>query len=108
VPAFRVYPDTNIALHYKGLEEIDWRTLVGAAKDDEVVVVVTAVVLREIDAQKDRGRGVVQGRARRVSSWFGKVRREKKTELRPGIRMEVNATEPEVEVDLAAEGSRRR
>lgn len=101
MPETRVYPDTNIALHYKAFDQIDWCALVGST---ELVVVITSVFLREIDHQKDRERGNVQKRAKSVNAWLGKLRRSKSTELRKAVRIEVNHSEPETEVVFADHG----
>lgn len=97
----RVYPDTPIALHYRPFEEIDWCALVAA---DEVVLVITSVLLREIDDHKDHKRGALQDRARRVSGWLGTLRKTKNWTIRPGVRVEVNPKEPEKDVDFSAHG----
>lgn len=44
-----VFIDTNVALHYRRMDEIDWRQLTGA---DKVVIVITPVFFRELDKQK--------------------------------------------------------
>ncbi|MCA9584491.1 MAG: hypothetical protein KC657_03950 [Myxococcales bacterium] len=88
----RVYPDTPVALHYRPFEEIDWCAAAGA---DEVVLVITPVLLREINDKKDQGRGQLQQRARRVSSWIGDLRRTKAWDIRDRVRVQVDAREPE-------------
>lgn len=99
--AKRVYPDTNVALHYKAFSEIDWCSLVGA---DEVEIVITAVFLREIDELKDRARGAVQKRARNVSSWLADLRKSGASQIRPRVRVVVDSAEPEAAVDFAKLG----
>lgn len=42
--------DTNIYLHYLPFEEIPWSDLLGTK---DVVVVITATILEEIDNKKD-------------------------------------------------------
>ncbi len=44
-----LYPDTNIFLHYRRLDEIDWRTIVNA---EELTIVVMQVVVRELERHK--------------------------------------------------------
>ncbi len=61
--------DTNVYLHYKDFEQIDWKSLLG----DDVTICVPQVVLREIDKHKDQSRGRVQKRAKRISSRFSEV-----------------------------------
>lgn len=97
----RVYPDTNVALYYRPFDELDWRALVGA---DEVVVVLTSVFLREVEDLKDRGRGQLQQRARRVSKWLGERSRARDQPLREGVRLELSVREPELDIDFAEVG----
>jgi predicted ribonuclease YlaK len=97
----RAYPDTPVAMHYRPFKEIDWCKLVGA---DDVVLVITPVFLREVDEHKDHKRGALQRRARRMNSWLGELRKTKSWEIRPGVRVEVNTREPELDVDFAAHG----
>lgn len=99
--AKRAYPDTPLGMHYRPFEEIDWCTLLGA---DEVVLVITPVFCREVNDHKDRHRGTLQQRARRMSHWLGELRKTKNSPIRPGVRVEVNTREPEVDVDFAAHG----
>lgn len=60
--------DTNILLHYKWFEEIPWKEELGC---DDVTIVITSVVLDEIDKVKDEDKGKVQKRAKMVSSKLG-------------------------------------
>ncbi|MCL2778793.1 MAG: PIN domain-containing protein [Polyangiaceae bacterium] len=96
----RVYPDANVALHYRAFREIDWCAVVEA---EEVMLVVTSVLLREVNDKKDRSRGTIQKRARDWSSWIGDLRNTKNWQIRPRVRVEVNAHEPKA--DLFAEHS---
>ena len=61
--------DTNVYLHYKDFEQVDWKTLVG----DDVTICVPMVVLSEIDKHKDQSRGKIQKRAKKLSSRFSEV-----------------------------------
>ncbi len=60
--------DTNIYLHYKDFEQIDWATIVN---DNDFAIVVPYIVIREIDKHKDGAKGKIKNRARAVSSKFG-------------------------------------
>lgn len=97
----RAYPDTPVAMHYRPFEDIDWCKLLGA---DQVVLVITPVFLREIDEHKDHKRGALQQRARRMNTWLADLRRTKNWTIRTGVRVEVNAREPERDLDFAAHG----
>lgn len=61
--------DTNVYLHYKDFEQVDWQSLVG----DDVTICVPAVVLGEIDKHKDQNRGKIQKRAKKLSSRFYEI-----------------------------------
>ena len=61
--------DTNVYLHYKDFEQVDWKTLMA----DDVTICVPFVVLSEIDKHKDQSRGKIQKRAKKLSSRFSEV-----------------------------------
>ncbi|MGB8369799.1 MAG: PIN domain-containing protein [Verrucomicrobiia bacterium] len=44
-----LFVDTNVLLHYRRLEEINWLSL---SKSDEVVIVLCPAVIRELDEHK--------------------------------------------------------
>jgi rRNA-processing protein FCF1 len=64
-----LFLDTNVYLHYKDFEQIDWKTSVCDGED--FTIVVPPIVIREIEKQKDSCRGKIQARAKNVSSKFG-------------------------------------
>jgi len=61
--------DTNIYLHFKNFEQIDWKSLM----NDDVTVCVPVRILEEIDKHKDRSRGRIQKRAKALSARFGEI-----------------------------------
>lgn len=61
--------DTNVFLHYKDFEQIDWQSLL----KDDVTVCVPQRVLEEIDKHKDQSRGKIQKRAKRLSARFSEL-----------------------------------
>ena len=61
--------DTNVYLHYKDFEQVDWKSMVG----DDVTLCVPMIVLGEIDKHKDQGRGKIQKRAKKLSSRFSEL-----------------------------------
>ena len=61
--------DTNIFLHYKDFEQIDWKSLF----KEDVVVCVPQRVIEEIDKHKDQSRGKLQKRARKLSARFSEI-----------------------------------
>lgn len=66
-----LFLDTNVYLHCKDAEEIDWKYWVTGGED--FTIVIPPIVIREIDKIKDRERGKVQARAKKVSSRFGDI-----------------------------------
>lgn len=56
--------DSNVFLHYQWFEEISWKKELGC---DDVTIVISSVVLDEIDKVKDEDKGKVQKRAKMVS-----------------------------------------
>lgn len=61
--------DTNIYLHFKNFEQIDWKSLM----NDDVTVCVPVRILEEIDKHKDQSRGRIQKRAKALSARFGEI-----------------------------------
>ena len=61
--------DTNVYLHYKDFEQIDWKSLF----NDDVTVCVPQRVFEEIDKHKDLNKGKIQRRAKRLSARFSEI-----------------------------------
>ncbi len=64
------FPDTNLFIQCRPLEELDWSEW---ADFEEVHLIVCRTVQREIDQQKHRGNGRVAQRARKTSSLFRSI-----------------------------------
>lgn len=62
-----LFPDTNLFVQGRPLEDLDWSEW---AEFDEVQLIVTRPVQKEIDNQKNRGRERLGRRARSTSSLF--------------------------------------
>lgn len=62
-----LFPDTNLFVQCKPLEELDWSTW---GDFDEINLLVTRPVQAEIDNQKGKGSGRLAKRARAISSRF--------------------------------------
>ena len=94
-----VFPDTNLFLHYKPLEQIDWTTLVGS---NAVVLVVTPVVLGELDKHKfSHPHARIRDRAAAATKRLvGLLRSDSPRVLRQGVTIEFVDHEPNV--DFAA------
>lgn len=85
--------DSNIYLHYQSFEDIPWSKELGC---DEVIIVMPAIVLEEIDSIKDGEKGKIQKRAKKVSSRLGEILVDGKAGKYPLQFIEgVNATEEE-------------
>lgn len=61
--------DTNVYLHYKDFEQIDWKSLL----NDDVTVCVPQRVFEEIDKHKDLNKGKIQRKAKRLSARFSEI-----------------------------------
>jgi len=59
--------DSNIFLHYKSFEEIPWQEELGC---EDITIILTAIVLEEIDKKKDEEKGKIQKRAKTVTGRF--------------------------------------
>ena len=64
-----LFLDTNIFLHYRHFEDIPWKTVVC----DDFTLVVAPIVLDELDKYKDRDKGKIQKRAKKMSSLLYEV-----------------------------------
>lgn len=90
------FPDTNIFLRFKSLDEIDWRALLAA---DEVLLSVCITVIHELDEKKVSGtpariRKRAQAALKRLEAWS---LTQPTAEIRPGVRIRLLPQEPRVE-----------
>ena len=85
--------DSNILLHYKSFEDIPWLEELGCG---EVTIVLTEMVIEEIDHKKDDEKGKIQKRAKIVSSRIGEILLDESTSKFPVMYLEsAYATENE-------------
>ena len=63
-----LFLDTNIYLHFQDFEQFDWESLV--CNGDDFTIIVPLVVINEIDEHKDRSRGKIQKRAKKIAAKF--------------------------------------
>lgn len=85
--------DSNILLHYKYFEEIPWQEEIGCG---DVTIVLSAMVLEEIDKKKDQEKGKIQKRAKAIASRIGEIFLERKATKYPVVFLEdAYATEEE-------------
>jgi len=87
------FPDTNIFLHYKPLDEIDWLALTNAT---QVVLSIPAKVIGELDEKKELGttsrlRQRAKDAQRDLRKW-----KKKGGEIRAGVTLRFISGEPKV------------
>lgn len=94
-----LFLDTNIFLHYRSIEELDWLTL---TQSSEVLLIVPPLVLRELDKHKhSHPSAKVKKRARSVVARLNELFERSETALlRPGTTLTVIPLEPTI--DFAA------
>ncbi|MCY3978653.1 MAG: PIN domain-containing protein [Chloroflexi bacterium] len=83
--------DTNIFLEFKQIKDIKWLIALGTA---EVCLVVTSVVLRELDKHKTGNSNRLRRRARNTISFFKSLDRRADNEIRPNVTLRFDLTEP--------------
>lgn len=66
-----LFLDTNIYLHCKDYEQLNWSKILSNA--DDITIVVPPIIQKEINAIKDRGTGKVNQRARAISKRFREI-----------------------------------
>ncbi|HQR35681.1 MAG TPA: PIN domain-containing protein [Blastocatellia bacterium] len=85
--------DTQIFLHYRFFDEIDWAKIVGSAS---VRLVVAPIVIRELDKHKNTNpRQKIRERSAKVIRKFHEIcDKETIPQVRPSVEMEVILREP--------------
>jgi hypothetical protein len=72
MPRLYILPDTNALMHFRRADNIDWLSLAGT---DDVVILMTAVVIGEIDKHKNQHPiARLRDRARDLSAWLRQLR----------------------------------
>lgn len=91
-----LFVDTNVLLHYRRLEEIDWLTL---SKSNEVVIVLCPSVIRELDQHKvNHPRNKFRKRAQEIiTSLHAILSRVNPDVIRAGVRLEFVAEDPSLD-----------
>lgn len=79
-----VVVDTNVLLHFKQPDQMDW-----AAVADDVVLLIIPVVVRELEKIKAVGGNLrVRQRAGKVAAWLARLlEAEQDVQLRPGVAL---------------------
>lgn len=85
--------DSNILLHYRNFEDIPWSEEIGC---DDITIVLTAMVIEEIDEKKDNEKGKIQKRAKAISSRIAEILLDGATSKIPVVYLDnTYATEDE-------------
>ena len=85
--------DSNILLHYRNFEDIPWSKEIGC---DDITIVLTAMVIEEIDEKKDNEKGKIQKKAKAVSSRIAEILLDGATSKIPVVYLDnTYATEDE-------------
>lgn len=83
-----LFLDTNVYLHCRSVEEIDWLQLIGA---DSVEIVVPRVTLHELDKQKNsHASSKLRERARSVLKKLEAWLANEDQEIRPGVKVRLH------------------
>ena len=87
--------DTNTFLHYQLFTEIDWCFLLNT---EEVVILVTATVLQELDKKKFSEHDIkIKNRAKKVISTFNQILENDISFKKCNTRLEFITTEPKID-----------
>ena len=91
-----LFVDTNVLLHYRRLEEIDW---LGLTKSNEAVIVLCPAVIRELDQHKvNHPRNKFRKRAQEIiTSLHSRLSGANSDVIRNGVRIEFIAEDPSVD-----------
>jgi len=90
--ALYVFPDTNLLMHFRRIDELDWTALSGAT---DIVVVLAPAVVKELGKHKDQHPSrKLRQRARNLNSWLRELRTRQDRHLKNGVTLEVATKEP--------------
>lgn len=87
--------DTNLFLHYKRPDQLNWKALQAA----DIELVVLAVVIRELEKAKNFGSSSrLKKRAAETITWLSKLMDQGfEVELRKGLHLKFETTEPPID-----------
>jgi hypothetical protein len=91
-----ILPDTNVALHFQPIDQIDWNALTGCG---ECIVVVAPILLRELEKQKTFNKSpALKARASRtIDLLVSKLDEPDPIPLRPGVTLAFMEHEPVID-----------
>ena len=86
-PHVFVFLDTNIALHYKRADQIDWLRV---SKAQSVTLIVPIILVRELENQKAHNpSSKLRTRAKNYISWLSELDSEReKCQLRQNVKLD--------------------
>src|ERR1039457_5839405 len=89
-----LFVDTNVLLHYRRIEEIDWLKL---SKSPEVVIVLCPAVIRELDHHKvSHPQNKFRQRAQAIiTSLYSRLSGAESDSIRDGVRLKFLAEDPD-------------
>lgn len=96
MPTKLLFLDTNIFLHFRSFDQIDWPTLVEASA---VTIVIPPVTFRELNKHKDGGQTAphIRKRAAEVQKKLNQLFSDKaEAEVKPNIRIQIEPDDPAV------------
>lgn len=89
-----IFLDTNILLHFKPINEIDWRKIF---ESEKVNIVIPLLVMQELDKHKyNPARRKIRERAKGVIRYFHKIEDDKNYEIRDGVEIEFQKNKPRI------------
>jgi hypothetical protein len=91
-----LFLDTNILLHFRRIDEIDWLAIVD---ENAVELVLCGTVIRELDRHKAlHSQEKIRRRARELTSWLHKFAFDAaSSELRPGVKLQLEGIDPNID-----------
>jgi hypothetical protein len=91
-----LFVDTNVLLHYRRIEEIDWLNL---SNSPEVVIVLCPAVIRELDHHKvSHPQNKFRQRAQAIiTSFYSRLSGAESDLIRDGVRIEFLAEDPNLD-----------
>ena len=91
-----LFVDTNVLLHYRRIEEIDWLNL---SNSTEVVIVLCPAVIRELDHHKvSHPQNKFRQRAQAIiTSFYSRLSGAESDLIRNGVRLEFLAEDPDLD-----------
>src|SRR5690348_14199336 len=92
-----LFVDTNVLLHFKRFEEIDWISL---TKSSAVTLLLAPIVLRELDDQKATNpQNKLRKRAQALATWVNSKLSSADFRIREGVAIQFISEDPELDFE---------